>query len=77
MSGSEKSVIQRLHDSEIHGSVSWVYDSAFTVQLGIPVEAEGFVESFKEAEDWLRREAVRLYPESHFAREEAATLPER
>ncbi len=66
------SIIQRLHDSEINGEVYWLYDSVFRVRLGCPlggrVDAEAELGSWDEVEEWLKRKATELYPESEFAR---------
>lgn len=66
-------IIAALHDSEIDGEVSWFHDNAWTVKLGDPVNgyvyaAEAVVSSVDEAAEWLRSNAVRLYPDSTFAR---------
>ena len=64
-------IIEALHDSEINGAVSWIYDDVWTVQLGDAVNeivAEAVVGSAQEAAEWLRANAVRRYPHSEFAR---------
>lgn len=67
---NEKSVLQRLYDSEINASISWFWDGGFEVQLGDDmngVDFEGNARTFVEAEEMLEREAKRLYPKSFFA----------
>jgi hypothetical protein len=64
-------IIEALHDSEINGAVSWLYDGVWTAQLGDAVNgivADVVVGSAKEAAEWLRANAVRRYPHSAFAR---------
>jgi hypothetical protein len=70
-----RSVIQRLHDSEIAGGVAWMYDSSFRVWLGVegePGTVEGLVRSWAEAESWLVEKVLELDPTSTFAIEERA-----
>jgi hypothetical protein len=64
-------IIEALHDSEINGAVSWIYDDVWGVQLGDAVNgivAEAVVGSAQEAAEWLRANTVRRYPHSEFAR---------
>lgn len=64
-------IMAALHDSEINGEVSWFFDRVWSVKLGDPMngyEAEAVVASTEEAAEWLRENAVRLYPESEFAK---------
>ena len=64
-------IIKDLHASEIHGSVSWFYDSCWTAGLGSDVggwDVEKTFGSFEEAVEWLRDEAIRRYPDSEFAK---------
>jgi hypothetical protein len=66
-----ETVITALHDSEINGAVSWFYDGVWRVTLGDlhnRIDAEAVVGSIGEAAEWLRSTAVRLYPDSTFAR---------
>jgi hypothetical protein len=71
MSASELgTVIVALHDSEINGEVSWFFDRLWSVKLGDPFtgyDAVATVASIEEAVEWLRANAVRLYPDSTFA----------
>jgi hypothetical protein len=65
-------IIAALHDSEINGEVSWFFDGVWRVKLGDGmngVDAEAVVSSPQEAAEWLRSNAVRLYPASAFARQ--------
>jgi hypothetical protein len=60
-------IITALHDSEINGSVSWFFDDVWRVMLGDPsngIDREATVGSPQEAAEWLRANAVRLYPQS-------------
>ena len=64
-------IIEALHDSEINGSVSWFFDEVWTVVLGDPnkgIEAEATVYGSQKAAEWLRANAVRLHPDSKFAK---------
>lgn len=71
MMPANRPLIERLHDSEINGSISWFFDGGWRVQLGDKlngVEAEDVVTSYAEAEAWLDRKARELHPDSMFAR---------
>jgi len=60
-----------LTDREINGSVSWFFDEVWSVVLGGPqngIDAETTVYSSQEAAEWLRANAVRLHPDSKFAK---------
>jgi hypothetical protein len=64
-------IMAALHDSEINGEVSWFFDRLWSVKLGDPLngyEADAVVNNIEEAAEWLRANAVRLYPDSTFAR---------
>ena len=64
-------IIAALHDSEINGEVSWFFDGVWRVKLGDAAngfDAEAVVASPQEAAEWLRANAVRLYPASGFAK---------
>jgi hypothetical protein len=63
-------IIAALHDSEINGEVSWFFDRLWAVKLGDLLngyDAEGTVNTLDEAAEWLRANAVELYPDSKFA----------
>jgi hypothetical protein len=65
-------VIEALHDSEINGAVSWLFDDVWHVVLGDShngIDAEATVGSPQEAAEWLRANAVRRYPHSEFAKQ--------
>jgi hypothetical protein len=67
-------LLSALHDSEINGAVSWFYDGVWRVMLGDPhnrIDAEAVVGSIGEAVEWLRSTAIKLYPDSKFARKYA------
>jgi len=64
-------LLSALHESEINGAVSWFYDGVSRVRFGDPhngVDAEAVVGSVQEAVEWLRATAIKLYPDSTFAR---------
>ena len=69
-----ETVIAALHDSEINGGVSWFYDGVWLATLGDlhnGTDAEAVLDSIGEVVEWLRSTAVRLYPNSAFARKYA------
>lgn len=72
-----RSILQRLHDSEISGDIYWLYGSPFSVRIGSPPIEEATVGSWTEVEEWLRQKAVELYPESNFAKDERAIASPR
>jgi hypothetical protein len=50
-------IISALHDSEINGEVSWLYDGVWRVKLGDEAngfDAEAIVASPADAAEWLR-----------------------
>jgi len=66
------SIVQRLYDSEINFEVSG-FDAGFDVRLGDHLN--GFlvkdkVETWAEAEAWLRDQALAHFPDSRFAQDE-------
>ena len=66
------SILQRLYESEINASVSWLWDGGFDVKLGDAHNgfvAETNVQTWEEVERWLRNAAVIHYPNSHFTKE--------
>jgi len=69
------SILQRLHDSEINGSIEWFFDGVWTVKLGDIVNGwtvGEVVDSLEEAEAWLDAKARELYPDSDYARSSRA-----
>jgi len=65
------SVLTELHDSEINASIASFFDGAWTVKLGDEMNgfrAQTTVSSEAEAYEWLRRTAIKLYPDSDFAK---------
>jgi hypothetical protein len=67
------SIFQRLYNSEINFEVSGFYDAGFDVRLGDHLNgflAEGKVETWAEAEAWLREQALAHFPDSKFAQDE-------
>jgi hypothetical protein len=74
------SIFQRLYDSEIDFEVASFYDAGIDVRLGDAINgfvAEGKVETWAEAEAWLRDQALAHFPDSKFAQDElqAAQAP--
>jgi hypothetical protein len=64
-------IIAALHDSEINGDVSWIYDGVWRVRLGDEdngLVGEAVVASPQDAAEWLRANAVRRFPHSEFGR---------
>ena len=68
MNASE--VIQRLHDSEINGSVSWLFDGPWRWRIGGDVDwrFEGRADNFESALHALAEKANAAYPQSTFAK---------
>jgi hypothetical protein len=63
-------IIVALHDSDIYGTVSWLHRDIWHVILSDPnigILAETAVETPQAAAEWLRANAIRLYPDSVFA----------
>ena len=63
--------LQRIYDSEINVSISWLWDCGFDVRLGD--EVNGFVaeETFVVVEGiapWLQEAIAHFYPDSTYAR---------
>jgi hypothetical protein len=59
-------IITALHASEINGEMSWFFDGAWRVTLGDSangIDAAAVINSPEEAAEWLRANAIRLYPE--------------
>lgn len=70
-----RSLLQRLYDSEINFEIAAFYDGGFAVKLGDPhngYDAETTVKTWFEAELWLTQWAMRLFPDSEFAKDERA-----
>jgi hypothetical protein len=58
-------IVSALHDSEINGEVSWLFDGVWTVKIGDPMNgyvAVTVVASPVQAAEWFRDNALRLYP---------------
>jgi len=67
------SILQRLYESGINFEVSGFYDAGFDVRLGDHLNgfiAKGKVETWADAEAWLREQAVAHFPDSKFAQDE-------
>jgi hypothetical protein len=66
-------IFEGLYDSEINFEVSGFYDAGFDVRLGNHLNGflvKGKVETWAEAETWLRDQALTHFPNSKFAQEE-------
>ena len=66
-----ETILTALHDSEINVEISSFPDRAWTVKLGDRLNgfaAAKVVANIDEAAEWLRVIAIKLYPESDFAR---------
>jgi hypothetical protein len=61
-------LLQDLHDSEISRTLDWLYDSAWHAEIGKPPHAAADFDTGAEAVEWLRATAIRLYPDSPFAK---------
>ena len=64
-------ILQDLHDSEINGSVDWFFDKCWRAGIGDNLngwKSEKRLDTLGEAIEWLRDEAIRLYPDSDFAK---------
>ena len=68
-------ILQMLHDSEINGSIEWLFDGVWEVKIGggNGTKAIGQVKTAAEAEAWLHFKARELYPASDYAK---ATEPQ-
>jgi hypothetical protein len=65
-------ILDDLYASEINATITWIWDSGMQVALGLAFDqggyaAEATVRTGAQAAEWLRSEAVRLYPDSDFA----------
>jgi hypothetical protein len=72
-------IVRDLHRSEINGGLSWFFEGVWRVTLGDRLngyQAGASVRSLEEAAEWLVENALRLYPESGFARNYRAFLPD-
>ncbi|HEV8031501.1 MAG TPA: hypothetical protein VGP42_10835 [Stellaceae bacterium] len=63
--GELASFIEELHDSEINGEISWLYDGVYGAEVGDPSNgyaAKGTFASLPEAVKWLREKGDRDGP---------------
>jgi len=70
-----EAILSDLRASEINASISWSCDGRIDVKLGDPLngyDAEGKMETFAEAAEWLRAKALMHYPRSEFSHKYAA-----
>jgi hypothetical protein len=69
----DRSIFQRLYESEINFVISCFSDDGFHVQLGDELNgfvAEHTMDTWDKVEQWLRNAALLHYPNSRFAKEE-------
>ena len=60
-------ILDQLCASQIAGSISWIWDAGFYAAIGEPKRAEkSSASSAGEVLDWLRNQAIRIYPGSEF-----------
>lgn len=62
---------QDLYDSEINARISWFWDGGFDVAIGDGMNGfkeGGTCETWAEAQEYLREEALKHYPNSLFAK---------
>jgi hypothetical protein len=68
-----KSVIQRVHDSEINGCIGWPIEGRLLIQFGCPLDGiffgEALVGSYAEAEIWLDEAVQRYAPNSSYTQQ--------
>jgi hypothetical protein len=65
-------VLDRLYESEINVSISWIWDGGFELKLGdklngFDAESRTTIKTSAEAAAWLDQTARRLYPQSEYA----------
>lgn len=63
-------IFQELYDNEVNFSVSCFWDGGFDVKLGDErngFKAEKNVDTWQQVNNWLRSEAIKVYPDSKFA----------
>lgn len=66
------SILQRLHDSEINAGIQSFWDRNWQAWLGDDLNGKHFIhdmESMEECEKELSELAIKMYPESKFAKE--------
>src|SRR6185437_13143832 len=67
-------VLEDLHDSDIKVAIGWVCDAGIDLAIGDQMhgyKTEGQAATLAEAAEWLRRMAVKYYPDSAFAKKHA------
>ena len=60
-------LLQDLHDSEISGLITWLFDNAWHAEVGCPPIRERNFETAAKAIRWLQITALALYPDSPFS----------
>ena len=72
--------LQRIYDSEINVSISWLWDGGIDVRLGDTMNgflAEENVPSTDEIVPWLQEAIAHFYPDSTYAKSLPAEVIER
>jgi hypothetical protein len=72
--------LQRIYDSEINVSVSWLWDGGIDVRLGDQMNgyvAEENVRTVAGIVEWLQEAIAYFYPESAYAMSLAVEIRER
>lgn len=72
--------LQRIYNSEINVSISWLWDGGIDVRLGDALSgflAEESLSSTAELVPWLQEAIARFYPDSTYARSLGAEVKER
>ena len=66
-----ENILDDLYASDISASISWFWAGGIDVALGDEsdgIDAEAQVATLADAAEWLRANAVHLYPNSQFAK---------
>ena len=69
--------LQRIYDSEINVSISWLWDGGFTVRLGDQIggyQAEETVDAVADIVPWLQHAIAHFYPQSSYAKSLGAAV---
>jgi hypothetical protein len=72
--------LQKIYDSEINISISWMWDGGVTLRLGDEIGgylAEDTVEAVADAVPWFQEAIAHFYPTSDYARSLGADVRER
>jgi hypothetical protein len=64
-------ILQDLYDNEINFTIATFWDGGFQIKLGDELngfDATGTAGNLVDAVEWLRLQAIEIYPESVFAK---------